>query len=339
VSEGLNRDNVPARSPATPGTASTVPTHWENFLENSVLDRIYPRHLFPPQWFPDLEGIIKKLFAERWQSDEAFRDGLSGASEASASDMISAALALPALLAGHPHALVMIYRQMITGFIRRLHRREDERPDIVQEVFARLLSGKLARIKDRFDAHFGPRPSFTSYFMVCIRNIYIDIVREGMNLPMKRSDVPLAVLEADFPAPVRQSPSPFLDEEFAKLEAILRLHPASRNRIVLCLKLKCRLPVSAGDVRRCFPGCSASDIMELGADFRKRRDRELFRVMAAVFNRHEARPVRADTLRKWVEGKTHLIMAHLNRLHGRDIYDGDNIHDLLSLFFAEGGNP
>lgn len=308
---------------------------WKDILNASVLDRIYPPSLYPRQWFPELESIARDLFRRIWQADAALRERLSGAAADAAADEISALLGLPALLSRHPQALVMMYRQMISGFIRRLHRRPEERQDITQEVFSRLLSGKLTQIRSRFNSSFGPAPSFTSYFMVCVRNMYIDIVREGVNLPMKRCDLPLAVLEGGIPSPLQSSSSAFMDEELAKLRAILRLHPSSRDRITLSLKLKCRLSVSEGDIRRCFPTCSASDILELRADFRRRRDRDVFRALAAVFNRHEARPVQADTLRKWVDSRARLVIAHMNRLHGRYVYNGDNIGDLLSLFFAE----
>jgi DNA-directed RNA polymerase specialized sigma24 family protein len=305
-----------------------------NSLKIAIDTLSYPHDLYPRQWFPDLDGVLTKLFSEMWLSDPAFRKNLSAAGEARVAELIAAELGLPSLLAKHPRALLLIYRQMISGFVRRLHRCQDEWPDIVQEIYTRLLSGKLAQIQKKYDSSFGLTPSFTSYFMVCVRNMYIDVVREGRNLRMKGSEVPFPVVGSDAPSTAQSVQTAFLDEEFAKLRVILQLHPASRGKIMLCLKLKCRLPVIAADVRRCFPGCSAQDILQLSADFRSSKDRDMYRAIVSVFNRHEARPVQADTLRKWVETKIHLLISHLNRLHRQDVYDDENISDLIALFFT-----
>ena len=312
-----------------------IPGDLQAAFATNFLQKIYPHDLFPRQWFPDLDAIVSGLFREAWEQDADFRKGLAAADESRAGEMITAGLGLTSLLARQPRALVLIYRQMICGFIRRLHRRPDESQDIIQEIFARLLSGKLAKIQEKFDDHFSPLPSFTSYFMVCIRNMYVDIVREGRNLAMKRDDVPLQVLENE---PGKHPPtcqSAFLAEEFAKLHAILQLHPSSRYKILLCLKLKCRCTLSGTDARLCFPDCSPDDIGRLGADFRNVNDRDLYKAIVQVFNRHEAKPILADTLRKWIENKTNLLIDHMNRLHGETIYDSENITDLLTLFFSE----
>ena len=322
------KNNIQAERAAADGNKE-VPGYVAALLGKAIHTLAYPDEFYPRQWFPDLDGVVTELFGETWRSDPDFRKKLSAASETQANDMIVAVLGLPSLLANRPQALLLIYRQMITGFIRRLHRRQEECPDIVQEIYARLLSGKLAQIQKKYDARFGPTPYFTSYFMVCVRNMYIDVVREGRNLMMKGSEVPMQA-----PHPAYSVQTAFLDEEFAKLRAILQLHPASRGRILLCLKLKCRLPVTAADVRRCFPGCSAQDILQLGADFRSSRDRDMYRAVVSAFNRNEDKPVQADTLRKWVENKTNLLVTHMNRLHREDVYDSENITDLIALFFT-----
>ncbi len=319
-----------------PGDPSDViPAGLQSVLQKTVSLKLYPHDLFPRQSFPDLDAIVSGLFREIWESHANFRIGLSAADETRAGEMIAAELSLPSILARHPRTLVMIYRQLISGFVRRLHRRQDERQDILQEIFVRLFSGKLAKIQNKFDANFKQMPSFTSYFMVCIRNMYVDIVREGRNLLMKRNDVPQEVLEMVVPSRAQTCQTAFLDEEFSKLRIILQLHASCREKIELALKLKFRFGVTAHDVRCCFPSCSTAEIQALSADFRNTRDRDMYQAIVPVFNRHEPKPVRPDTLRKWAESKTSLIVSHLNRLHQATVYDSENIADLLGLFFKE----
>jgi len=315
--------------------ANVIPTGLESLFLETVSQKLYPHDLYPRAWFPDLDDIISAKFRETWDDKPDFRKGLLAADEGRAGEMIAAELGLPSIMTRHPRALVMIYRQLITGFIQRLHRRQEERQDIAQEIFARLLSGKLAKIRDRFDINYNPAPSFTSYFMVCIRNMYVDIVREGGNLLMKRDDISQKAFETDVSTRTQACQTAVLDEEFAKLRIILQLHGSIRDKIRLCLKLKCRFPVTAADTRRCFPSCSADDIGLLGSDFRSMNDRDMYRSVIPAFNRFEAKPVQADTLRKWVENKSNLIVSHLNRLHQSAVYDSENVIDLLGLFFKE----
>lgn len=313
---------------------TAIPAHIESLFQKAIAQDLYPQDLYPRHLFPGLESVLRGLFQDEWDRNPGFRSGLAAADEARAAEMIAAALGLPAVLVCHPRVLVTIYQPLITGFIQRLHRRREESQDIVQEILTRLLAGKLAKIQRNFDANFKQTPSFTSYFMVCVRNMYVDIVREGGNLLMKRDDVPLRVLERE-PIGRQACPTAFLDEEFAKLRIILQLHPASQARIVLCLKLKCRCAVTDADIRHCFPSCSADDLLRLRADFRHMKDRDMYRAIVGVFNRNEPRPVQADTLRKWVESKTNLLITHMNRLHQAVVYDSENVMDLLALFFKE----
>jgi DNA-directed RNA polymerase specialized sigma24 family protein len=336
---GERPEGVPSTDDTLPGRGATgneqgVPARVAGLARRAIATRAYPCAAYPRQWFPDLDEIVFRRFGESWLAEPGLRKRLLAADDERASDIIVARLGLPALLAEHPRSLLLIYRRMISGFVHRLHRRREECPDIVQEIYARLLAGKLFQIQKKFDAGFGPAPSFTSYFMVCVRNMYIDVVREGRSLMMKGVEIPMPAVAGDELSPVQALRSACLDEEFAKLQAILQLQPAGRERILLCLKLKCRLPVSAADVRRCFPGCSAEDISLLGADYRSRRDRDMYRAVVAAFNRNEARPVKADTLRKWVENKSGQLAVHMNRLHREDVYDSENISDLIALFIA-----
>lgn len=332
------RYRAPAAIDSHGNPLTAVPAAVGFMFQKIVCQELYPRDRYPRHWFPELESIVGGLFKEAWNANPDFRSVLTGADESRAVEILAAELSLPSILARHPHALVMIYQPLISGFIRRLHRRRDETEDILQEILVRLFAGKLARIQSKYNNNFQQMPRFTSYFMVCVRNMYVDIVREGGNLMIKRDDVPQQVLEMPTRDLAQTCRDAFLDEEFVKLRIILQLFPSSREKMILCLKLKCRFAVTAADVQLCFPCCSADDIKLLGADFRSIRDRDMYRSVISIFNRFESKPVQADTLRKWVESKAYLLIGHLNRLHGEKVYDSENITDLLNLFFKDEGD-
>lgn len=312
-----------------------VPPALITLLKKTISENLYPQDKYPRQWFPELDSILYKLFQQEWQAHGQIRENFLAADHTQAAALIDALLGLPSILANHPHSLVMIYRKLITGFIQRLHRRQEEREEIIQELLSRFLADKIFRIQKKYDANFLQMPSFTSYFMVCVRNIYVDIVREGRFLMLKRDAKSMTLREMEFSTAETPLQSAILEEEYAKLLAILQLHPTCQGKIILCLKLKFRLSVHPEDVKRCFPNCSPDDIAHLGHDFRTTKDRDLYRAIVSVFNRHEENPVQADTLRKWIENKIMVIIEQMNRLHHAAVYNSKNIADLLNLFFQE----
>jgi RNA polymerase sigma factor (sigma-70 family) len=315
--------------------AAVVPPALITLLKKTISENLYPHDKYPRQWFPELDSILLKLFQEQWEALEDVRRSFFGSDQTQTAALIEDMLCLPSILAKHPHNLVMIYRRLISGFIQRLHRRQEEREDIIQELLSRFLADKIFRIQKKYDANFSQMPSFTSYFMVCVRNIYVDIIREGKFLMLKRNAEPMRYREIDFPTAETPLQSAILEEEYAKLQAILQLHPTQQRKIILCLKLKFRLPVHSADIQRCFPNCSTDTIAQLSLDFRTKKNRDMYKAIVPVFNRYEKKPVQADTLRKWVENKITVIIKLMNRMHQDTVYNSKNIVDLLSLFFQE----
>ncbi len=312
-----------------------LPAWLSALVKQTIGAKLYPPDTYPRQWFPELDSILYGLFQEEWNAQERMRQGFHAEDPHRAVALVEDMLGLPSLLANHAHAVVMIYRTLITGYIQRRHFRQEERDDILQELLSRFLADKIFRIQKKYDTHFSQMPSFTSYFMVCVRNMYMDIIREGKIVTRNREREYQIVQEMDAAGWDQILRKAILEEEYVKLRSILRLHPAGHAKIILCLKLKFRLPVAAADVRRCFPDCSAADIERLCLDYRTQKDRELFKAIVPVFNRHEPKPIRTDTLRKWIENKTAGIMALMNQMHQAQVYNRKNIADLLNLFFEE----
>jgi DNA-directed RNA polymerase specialized sigma24 family protein len=312
----------------------SIPSSVRARLEQIIRAELYPPAAYPRRWFPELDSIVHGLFREEWHARESLRQQFLAADAQQAAALAERLLGLPALLASHPHAVVMIYRNLIAGYVQRRHYHHEEREDILQEMLSRILADKILRIQKKYDAHFSQMPSFTSYFMVCVRNIYMDIVREGKFAMLQREGEPREVPEkTDFMNAKGILGKAVLEEEFFRVRSIFRLQPAIYGKLVLCLKLKFRLPVAAEDATRCFPDCSATDVELLSRDYRCWKDRDLFQAVVAIFNRHESRPIQADTLRKWIENKTATVIELLNQMHQAPVYDVGNIADLLNLFF------
>jgi DNA-directed RNA polymerase specialized sigma24 family protein len=315
-----------------------VPDKLILLLKKIINESLYPPERFPYHWFPDLEAILLDLFRQNWQVNEQIRQIFADANEQKTINMISEMLSFEAILAKNPRAVLMIYLKLISRFVQRFHQKREEQSDLIQEILTRLLADKIFKIQQKYNASFNKLPSFTSYFMVCIRNIYIDVVREGKNTVRQKNMQSLSELEATPLLAEDAMNQLLLEEEFEKLRVIFQLQAANRHKIKICLKLKYHLLLSTSDVRQCFADASSLEIAILCQDFRTTKDLKMFKTVVSVFNAHETKPVKADTLRKWVENKINEIISQLNRMHRAKIYNNANFSDLIGLYFQENDN-
>jgi DNA-directed RNA polymerase specialized sigma24 family protein len=241
------------------------------------------------------------------------------------------------LLENHPRMIVLLYRRCIEKFIHYKHRRSDECEDILQEVITRLIEDKIYKVRDRYDFNLKKISTFTSYLMVTIRNIYIDIVRERNIRPLTAGE--LQPVDGLFNAAYSENMMNrlLIEEELLKLQTIMKLYHKTRPKLELCLKLKYRIPIGNKETNRCFPGCSREDIEMLTQDFKLVKDKTMFERVVLIFNRHGDKKSKSDTIRKWIFVKIDEIVSHLNRTHSAAVYNRKNVGDLVSLYYQYEG--
>jgi hypothetical protein len=174
---------------------------------------------------------------------------------------------------------------------------------------------------------------FTSYLMVTVRNIYMDIIRERKVRPLTSGEFQSMDETIDVYEDKQMLSRLVINEEFQRFRTLLALYYKSRARLELCLKLKCRVPLTENDIHQCFPRCSWDEFKTLDQDFKGLRDKKLFDIVAPVFNRNERTENKSDTLRKWVSIKVDEITAHLNQSHGCEVYNVKNFVDFVSLYY------
>jgi len=320
-----------------------------------IRQQLYPEKEFPKNLFPDLTSVLFDCFIDVIRSREDLQKVYRQSMETARLEKLARdILVFKNLLENHPQTVVLMYRTYIKKFIKYRHPRTDDWEDIFQEVITRLISGKIYRIREKFDFSYQYRDSskkkvvsrsdedndngkkisfFTSYLMVTVRNIYMDIIRERKVRPLTSGEL-LTMDETFNIYEDKQMWSELLiNEEFQRFQTVLALYYKSRPRLELCLKLKCRVPLTGNDIHRCFPRCSHDDLMTLAQDFKGVRDKKLFDIVAPVFNRNEITDNQSDTLRKWVSIKVDEITALLNQSHGCDVYNSKNFVDFVSLYY------
>ncbi len=318
-------------------------------VSNVIRHELYTEEDYPGKYFPDLTIILSDFFIELIKiKHPEWKDTVKD-DETEIVKLAKEVLSFKYILKFYPHTVVLIYRSYIKKFIKYKHtcsrRGKEDWEDIFQEVMTRLISDKINRIRDRFDFEYSnetevKKSFFTSYLMVTVRNIYMDIIRErnvrlltgGNVLPMNESFDIYDNKDENMLTRVA------IDSEFQKLDTILLLYHRSRARLELCLKLKCRIPVKEKDISLCFPAFNTDDMKLLSKDFKNMKDKNVFDTVITVFNRHEGMENKSDTLRKWVSLKVDEITAHMNHTHQGDVYTSKNFLDLLTLYYDKKNN-
>jgi DNA-directed RNA polymerase specialized sigma24 family protein len=314
------------------------------FVMETIRQRLYPIDEFPENLFPGLPSILYKCFIEAIGSRGELRDSYRDSNDKDKIEtLVCDILSFKNLLHNYPHTVALMYFDYIKKFIRyktgsQFKSRDWE--DIFQEVITRLISDKIHRIRDRFDFdykdnNFSKKSFFTSYLMVCVRNIYMDIILERNVRPLTAGHIqPIDdAIEIYDKKDDNMLSRLAIAEEFQKLHTILSLYYRGRPKLELCLKLKCRIPLSKEDIIRCFPKCDSPDIQLLAGDFKNMKDKMIFDKVVPVFNRLEGVENKSDSLRKWVSIKVDEITSHLNRTHPVHVYTSKNFIDFITLYF------
>jgi DNA-directed RNA polymerase specialized sigma24 family protein len=310
-----------------------------NVVLKLIRHELYPETEFPETLFPDLVPVLFNCFLETIRSQEEFLEVYRQTADNTRIEQLAQEiLVFKNLLENHPQTVVMMYRNYIKKFIKYKHGNTDEWEDLFQEVITRLISSKIYRIREKFDfsyhyQDFSKKSFFTSYLMVTVRNIYMDIIREQRVRPLTGREIQPMDETIDIVKDEQMLSRLVIGEEFLKFRTVLALYYKSRSRLELCLKLKCRIPITGDEIPRCFPSCSTADLRVLAQDFRSVKDKTLFDTVVPVFNRIEGTDNQSDTLRKWVSIKMEEIVAHMNHTHGYTVYNSRNLMDFVSLYY------
>lgn len=301
-------------------------------LENIIREQLYPEDKFPLRVFPDLIPLLTNLFFKEKKNTATENFDSRNEKLKEINKQAVKILNLNSLVKNHPDILVLLYRNLISNYISRKHFYKNEIEDIVQEIITRILDKKIERIKDTFDFTDTQNPTFTSYFMVTIRNIYIDIIRKG-KIENERESLDENSGQDESAGNHKMINTLILEEEFLKLEALLKLYHRLSSKIILILKIKYKINITEKNIRSCFSGCSPEDIDLFKSNVKQHREKVVFKRIVPLFNKYEGKKNRADSLRKWISVKVDEIKNHMNNTHINSPYTRSNISDLFILYF------
>jgi RNA polymerase sigma factor (sigma-70 family) len=235
------------------------------------------------------------------------------------------------LLRTDPHGLVVRHQNTIHMIVRKyigsgMFERE-EFDDLVQGVNEALL-GKMPKIQTQYNGSTLLR----TYLSSIIRNICLKLHHQRRREPrLDRLDGSLA---ADS---VSIQEKYMIEHDIRVFHAILRQYDMQLPKLLLCLKLRFRIPLTRDDVFRYSPGCSEEeygDIMgAFGVDYQSMTDKQIYAVITPFINRTEGRVVSHDAVRKWIHARLQEILELLNGSPPTSSHDEDSLKFLVEDYF------
>lgn len=293
-------------------------------IRNIIEKKLYPDDKFPRSLFPDIISILTNLYLKSENHSPNTED---------LEKKISEVVGLKSLLNRDPGTIALIYKALIFKFIFKRHPNKDDVEEIVQEILTRFLNDKIHGIRRRFNLDDPELPTFTSYFMVTIRNIYIDIIRKELRgKDLTENEMEIEKLSDNKREDMLNNM--ILEEEFKKFNVLLRLYHKSGPKLNLALKIKYNIPVDDTDILSYFPDCSEDEkkLFQQSGGFYIKNRKNVERI-APIFNKYEGKSNNPDTLRKWISTKLDEIKRQMNHVHPGSPYNNSTISDLIILYF------
>jgi len=236
------------------------------------------------------------------------------------------------LLQSDPGALILKYQETVKIIVKKYILAGMFKPsdfdDIVQEVTSTLLV-KMPAIQTQYNG----KSLFRTYFSVIVRNICVkEHGKFKKEIPVEQKDTDALTDRGHGEENI------FIEEETRRFRNILSLYYRQRPKLLLCLKLHYRIPITHEDVRLWYPECSSQDrdtlLGQFGINFDGMDDVEIFRTLTPVMNRNEGKLNSVDAIRKWTDSKIHEIIELLNGNPQRRNHNEETLKILVDDFFS-----
>lgn len=236
------------------------------------------------------------------------------------------------LLRSDPNSLIIKYQETVkiivkTYIIRGIFK-ATELEDIVQEVNASLLS-KIPAMQSQYSG----MSLFKTYFSVIVRNICLkEHARAGREITADQKN------SAGFIDPRHSDEKFIFEHEIQRFKTILSLYYSQRPKLLLCLKLHYRIPLTPEDIDVWYPTCSSEDrsilLEHFGSRFDEENDAEIYKIITPIMNKNENKSNSVDAVRKWTDSKIHEIVDVLNGTPKRLNYNEEALRTLVDDFFS-----
>lgn len=225
-----------------------------------------------------------------------------------------------------------IIKHVVSTCVSRGYFQPHDREDIVQQVNLVLLEKKLARMREQFNNTVLLR----TYFTKIVWNTCLEIARARGRQPKMVDAELLLEFRSDTSS---ASDETLIRDEVRRFEGILRSMHTGRHKAAVCLKLFARIPLSREDLqwydtprtRAVFETVSQT----LTQAYDHLSDKDLYALVAPLFDAVENKTTDADSLRKWVGSLTEQFIRLLNGEPPSAAHDRASLKVLIGLYCAQ----
>src|SRR5208283_4651008 len=157
------------------------------------------------------------------------------------------------LLHSDPYTLILKYQETVKIIVKKYILtgvfRSSDFEDIVQEVNSALLI-KIPAMQIQYNG----MSLFRTYFSVIVRNICMkEHAKINMEITIEQKDITGRIDRACVEEKI------IFEKEIQRFRAILSLYYRQRPKLLLCLKLHYRIPLTPEDINLWYPKCSSPE--------------------------------------------------------------------------------
>jgi RNA polymerase sigma factor (sigma-70 family) len=236
------------------------------------------------------------------------------------------------LLHSDPHTLILKYQETVKIIVKKYILADVFKPsdfeDVVQEVYAALFA-KIPAMQSQYNG----MSLFKTYFSVIVRNICMkEHAKTRKELEIEQKEITNFIDRSHVEAKI------IIEYQIQRFRAILSLYYRQRPKLLLCLKLHYRIPLTPEDITLWYPKCSSPDrdilLENFGSNFDETDDVEIYKILTPLMNKNENKSNSVDAVRKWIDTKIREIIQLLNGNPKKSNYNEDTLKTLVDDFFS-----
>ncbi len=201
--------------------------------------------------------------------------------------------------------------------------------DIVQNINEQLLR-RITGLQSGYNGSYLVR----TYVAAAVRNICLRLrEQENKVLPVRQ------IADDDLPSSLESEKDRYsIDQAKRLVQAIFAQYHRKRPKLMICLKLWCRIPISREEILDWYQDCPESTLHQIldlfGGRYADRSDGEVFKMATGFFNIAADKENAEDALRKWTQEKVGEIIRLLNGDPPTRTFDKESLQILLQDYFS-----
>ena len=209
--------------------------------------------------------------------------------------------------------------------------------DIISEVTLVILDKKLDYIVNNYNPKFS---TVKGYMSKVAFNICVELLRKQQKKPVLKNtldDLNESALERETGGTTPETSfiaQETINSELERLRNYLRVFAKYKAKLILLLKLYCRIPLKEEDLQNYVGGLPISEwefyYKTFSVEYSNYSDKEVYQLITPLINKIENKANASGSLRKWVDTKVLALREVMNQ-HPHYQYDTETFKNLIRL--------